>query len=102
MNRPVLIFVCIALGAIGSSFIWTIVLHEHEMGHRNFEYVQCEQFYELAEIIGYEQDFDCNWILKLGVLKFELQSNSSLERERIKSYPYGEYAAKYAKGRVGE
>lgn len=98
MNKTLIVSISIILGVIGSSFIWMMILHDHEMGHRNFEYVQCEQFWDLTEIYSKHDynKFDCELILKHGVLEYK-QSNSrssgddSFNPIENKRYAYQDY-----------
>ena len=90
MSKFWLVTVCLLMGIVGCSLFWMMVLHEHEMSHRNFEYAQCEQFWELVEI-HVERDydrFDCNLILEHGVINFKIGGGSSLERNQNKAYAY--------------
>ncbi len=96
MNKFLIVFVSIIIGALVASFVWTMILDSHEKGHRNFEYVQCEQFWELAEMfIEYDYEaFDCELILEYGVLKFNPTGSEGIpNRETIpnKRYAYSNY-----------
>jgi len=96
MNKILLVTISIMIGALGVSFFWTMILDSHEKGHRNFEYVQCEQFWELAEryIESDYEAFDCELILEYGVLKFNPTGTEGIPtRETIpnKRYAYSGY-----------
>lgn len=94
MNKTLIVTISIIIGILGSSFFWMMILDQHENGHRNFEYVQCEQFWKLAEKYmkdDYEK-FDCELILEHGVLEFK-QSNS---RSRGDDYFYPITDRRYA------
>ena len=105
MNKTLIVTISIIIGIIGSSFIWMMIMHQHEMGHRNFEYIQCEQFWELAEKhVTHDYDkFDCELILEYGVLKFK-SSNSRESGEELRPivnrrYAYQDYVDDVKLGR---
>lgn len=93
--KEIIEIVCwIFLGVLASSFICGIIIHQHEIGHRNFEYVQCKQFWELAINTNRTQEslFDCDLILEEGVLEFTLvTSDNSFNRDMEINYAYQEY-----------
>ena len=99
MNEILKIICWIVLGILASSFVFAIIIKQHEQGHRNFEYIQCKQFQELAINTNktYGSFFDCDFILKEGVLKFKLNyNNNNFERELIKkTYAYQDYVDEY-------
>ncbi len=108
MNKFLLVLMPIVIGVIVSSFVWVMILHSHEMGHRNFEYVQCEQFWELAEkyVPGDYERFDCDLILEHGVLSFNPKESSNniandVEVLANKEYAYQSYVDD-VKGRKAE
>jgi len=95
MNKTLIIILSVVIGIIASSFFWMGILNDHEMGHRNFEYIQCEQFFTLAEkYVTYDYEtIDCESILKYGVLEFKIGefNEDSLDRKWKKDYAYQDY-----------
>ncbi len=68
-----------------------IILDEHEKSHRNFEYIQCELFSQLAEKHNETLDFNCQDIIDYGVLSLNLMplnKNTQIDRDYIKTYAY--------------
>ncbi len=92
MNEILKIICWIVLGVLLSSFVWGIIIRHQEIGHRNFEYIQCNQFWNLA-IITNKTDkplFNCDLILEEGVLEFDLKSSENVYPIKV-NYAYQNY-----------
>lgn len=78
MRKEITIAIITAiLSIILTSFIFSFALEGLDKSHRNFEYLQCEQFWDLAEqyVKTDYTRFDCNLILEYGVVEFKFLGN---------------------------
>ena len=67
------------LSLLLSSLFFMTMMDGLDKSHRNFEYLQCEQFWGLAEIYiktNYTK-FDCELILEHGVVEYNFGTNKA-------------------------
>ena len=98
MSKEITIVIITAiLSILLSSLFFGTMLNGLDKSHRNFEYLQCEQFWDLAEryVKTDYTKFDCKLILEYGVVEFDItgrQANwDAKDREDIfnnKNYAY--------------
>ncbi len=102
MKKVILITAIISI--LFTSLVFGVFIHDLDQGHRNFEYIQCKQFYELAnKTLGDHQEFDCELLLTEGVMGFNLFAKTSIpERGYGHRYAYQDQVEEYIKSGLGE